>query len=253
MTPAVTLRGVSKSFGTLETIDAIDLEIEQGAFVSVIGPSGCGKSTLLRIIAGLEPPTSGEVTVHGVPAIEARRHKQVAIVPQHPGLLPWRTVRANASLLVDINKKANGPTTTDPIELLERVGLGGFLDARPYELSGGMQQRVALVRALSLGAPLLAMDEPLASLDEITRAEMRGLISQLVAGREVTTLFVTHSINEAVALSDRVLVASPRPARIVADIEIDLPRPRLDDVEDDPRFFELCGAVRHSLMKGTRG
>jgi len=253
MTTAVALRGVHKSFGTLETISGIDLDVEQGSFVSVIGPSGCGKSTLLRVVAGLEPATAGDVRVYGEPAIAARRHKQVAMVPQHPGLLPWRTVRANARLLVDINRKANGPTTADPVELLERVGLGAFLEARPHQLSGGMQQRVALVRALALGAPLLAMDEPLAALDEITRSEMRVLINQLVEGRNVTTLFVTHSIAEAVALSDRVLVTSPRPARIVADLQIDLPRPRPDDVDDDPHFFELCSQVRHALLQGTHG
>jgi NitT/TauT family transport system ATP-binding protein len=251
MTAAVSLRGLRKSFGTLETIAGIDLDIDEGSFVSVIGPSGCGKSTLLRVVAGLEPATSGAVLVNGEPAIAARRHKQVAMVPQHPGLLPWRTVRANARLLLDVNRKANGATTNDPIELLERVGLGSFLDARPHELSGGMQQRVALVRALALGAPLLAMDEPLAALDEITRSEMRGLLNQLVEGRNVTTLFVTHSISEAVALSDRVLVTSPRPARIVADVHIDLARPRADDVDDDPRFVELCGKVRHALLEGA--
>ena len=253
MTSAVSLRALRKSFGTLETISGIDLEIEQGSFVSVIGPSGCGKSTMLRVVAGLEPATSGTVLVNGEPATEARRHKQVAMVPQHPGLLPWRTVRANARLLLDVNSKANGPTTSDPIELLERVGLGSFLDARPHELSGGMQQRVALVRALALGAPLLAMDEPLAALDEITRSEMRGLLNQLVEGRGVTTLFVTHSISEAVALSDRVLVTSTRPARIIADINVGLVRPRSDAVEDDPRFFEMCMQVRHALMNGARG
>ena len=252
LTTAVTLRGLRKSFGSLETIAGIDLDIDQGTFVSVIGPSGCGKSTLLRVVAGLEATTAGEVLVHGEPAIAARRHKQVAIVPQNPGLLPWRTVRANASLLLDINRRANGPTTNDPIALLDRVGLTAFLEAHPHELSGGMQQRVALVRALALGAPLLAMDEPLAALDEITRSEMRGLINHLVEGRGVTTLFVTHSITEAVALSDRVLVSSPRPARIIADIAIDLTRPRPDDVEDDPRFFELCSQVRHALVEGGR-
>jgi NitT/TauT family transport system ATP-binding protein len=252
MVTAVTLRGLHKSFGTLETIAGIDLDIAAGTFVSVIGPSGCGKSTLLRVIAGLEPTTAGEVSVYGEPATAARRHKQVAIVPQHPGLLPWRTVRANARLLLDINSKANGSTTSDPIELLERVGLSAFLDARPHELSGGMQQRVALVRALALGAPLLAMDEPLAALDEITRSEMRVLLNQLVEGRGVTTIFVTHSISEAVALSDRVLVTSPRPARIIADIAIDLPRPRPDDVDDDPQFFELCSQVRHALLEAAR-
>ncbi len=252
MTSAVSLRGVRKSFGALETISGIDLEVESGSFVSVIGPSGCGKSTLLRVVAGLEPATSGDVLVYGEPAVEARRHKQVAIVPQHPGLLPWRTVRANARLLLDVNRTANGSTTSDPLALLERVGLGSFLDARPHQLSGGMQQRVALVRALALGAPLLAMDEPLAALDEITRSEMRGLLNQLVEGRGVTTIFITHSISEAVALSDRVLVSSPRPARIVADIDIDLPRPRSDDVDDTPRFFELCTQVRHALLHGAQ-
>jgi NitT/TauT family transport system ATP-binding protein len=252
MPTAVTLRGLRKSFGTLETISGIDLDVIEGTFVSVIGPSGCGKSTLLRVVAGLEPVSSGEALVYGEPAIAARRRKQVAIVPQHPGLLPWRTVRANARLLLDVNSKANGSTTTDPIELLERVGLTAFLDAHPHELSGGMQQRVALVRALALGAPLLAMDEPLAALDEITRSEMRVLLNQLVEGRGVTTIFVTHSISEAVALSDRVLVTSPRPARIIADIAIGLPRPRPDDVDDDPHFFELCSQVRHALLKGAR-
>ncbi len=252
MTSAVSLRGLRKSFGSLETISATDLDVDQGSFVSVIGPSGCGKSTLLRVVAGLEPATAGQALVYGEPATAARRHKQVAIVPQHPGLLPWRTVRANARLLLDVNSKANGSTTNDPIELLERVGLDSFLDAHPHQLSGGMQQRVALVRALALGAPLLAMDEPFAALDEITRSEMRGLLNQLVEGRGVTTIFVTHSIGEAVALSDRVLVTSPRPARIIADIGVDLPRPRSGDVEDDPRFFELCNQVRHALLQGAR-
>ena len=252
MTSAVSLRGLRKSFGNLEAIAGIDLEVEEGSFVSVIGPSGCGKSTLLRVVAGLEPSSAGSAAVYGEPAIEARRRKQVAIVPQNPGLLPWRTVRANARLLLDVNRKENGSTTSDPIELLERVGLGSFLDAHPHELSGGMQQRVALVRALALGAPLLAMDEPLAALDEITRSEMRGLLNQLVEGRGVTTIFITHSISEAVALSDRVLVSSPRPARIVADIEIDLPRPRPDDVDDDPLFFGLCRRVRHALLEGAQ-
>ncbi|MDP9463769.1 MAG: ABC transporter ATP-binding protein [Actinomycetota bacterium] len=252
MTSAVSLRGLRKSFGSLETISATDLDVDQGSFVSVIGPSGCGKSTLLRVVAGLEPATAGQALVYGEPATAARRHKQVAIVPQHPGLLPWRTVRANARLLLDVNSKANGSTTNDPIELLERVGLDSFLDAHPHQLSGGMQQRVALVRALALGAPLLAMDEPFAALDEITRSEMRGLLNQLVEGRGVTTIFVTHSIGEAVALSDRVLVTSPRPARIIADLGVDLPRPRSGDVEDDPRFFELCNQVRHALLQGAR-
>jgi NitT/TauT family transport system ATP-binding protein len=252
MVAAVSLSGVRKSFGPLGVIETTDLEIERGTFVSVIGPSGCGKSTLLRVIAGLEPPTTGSVSVNSEPANVARRHKRVAMVPQSPGLLPWRTVRANARLLLDVNRGANGASVNDPEMLLERVGLGGFVDAYPHQLSGGMQQRVALVRALTLGAPLLAMDEPFAALDEITRAEMRDLLNQLVAGREVTTVFVTHSISEAVALSDRVLVMSPRPSRVTADIAVDLPRPRGSDVDDETRFVELCAQVRHALHEGSR-
>jgi NitT/TauT family transport system ATP-binding protein len=252
MVAAVSLRGVRKSFGDLEVIESTDLDIEQGSFVSVIGPSGCGKSTLLRVIAGLEPASEGTATVHGEPAASARRHKHVAMVPQSPGLLPWRTVRANARLLLDVNRAANGATTNDPDELLERVGLTPFRNAYPHQLSGGMQQRVALVRALTLGAPLLAMDEPFAALDEITRAEMRGLLSELIQGRDATTAFVTHSIGEAVALSDRVLVMSPRPARFVADISVDLPRPRATDIEDDARFVEVCAQVRHALHEAIR-
>jgi len=247
---AVVLRQLAKSFADLATIEPLDLDIASGSFVSIIGPSGCGKSTLMRVIAGLEPASSGQASVYGEPPQHARAHKRVAMVPQHPGLLPWRTVHANARLLLDINRRANPSDAVDPLELLQTVGLGDFLHAYPHELSGGMQQRVALVRALALNAPLLVMDEPFAALDEITRAEMRVLLNQLVEGRDVTVLFVTHSITEAVALSDRVLVSSPRPARIVADITVDLARPRSVDVEDDPRFVELIAAVRHALREG---
>jgi NitT/TauT family transport system ATP-binding protein len=251
---AIVLRGLHKSFGDLETIAPLDLQIEAGSFVSIIGPSGCGKSTLIRVIAGLEAASGGDVTVFGEHARRARAHKHVAMVPQQPGLLPWRTVHANARLLLDINKRSTRPDAADPLDLLESVGLTDFLDAYPHQLSGGMQQRVALVRALALGAPLLVMDEPFAALDEITRADMRVLLNRLVDarsvdGQRVTVLFVTHSIDEAVALSDRVLVSSPRPARIIADIAVDLPRPRPVDVEDDPRFVELSAAVRHALRQ----
>jgi NitT/TauT family transport system ATP-binding protein len=172
------------------------------------------------------------------------------MVPQAPGLLPWRTVEANARLLLDVHTAANPTDAVDPTELLHEVGLGDFLQAYPHELSGGMQQRVALVRALALHAPLVVMDEPFAALDEITRAEMRLLLARLVEGRGATVLFITHSIPEAVALSDRVLVSSSRPGRIVADIEVDLPRPRAADVEDDPAFIALCAQVRHALHGG---
>jgi len=246
----IVLRDLTKAFGELPVVDPLSLDIAAGEFVSIIGPSGCGKTTLVRVIAGLEPATSGEVQVDDAPAVEARAHKRVAMVPQQPGLLPWRTVRANARLLLDVNRTANPTDAVAPEALLHEVGLAGFLDTYPHELSGGMQQRVALVRALALHAPLLVMDEPFAALDEITRAEMRVMLNRLVEGKGVTVLFVTHSISEAVALSDRVLVTSPRPANVVADIAIDLPRPRVADVEDDPRFVELCAEVRHSLHRG---
>ena len=246
----IVLRDLTKQFGELAVVDPLSLDIEAGQFVSIIGPSGCGKTTLVRVIAGLEPATGGEVEVDGAAPIEARTHKRVAMVPQHPGLLPWRTVRANARLLLDVNRSTNPVHAVAPEALLDEVGLGAFLDVFPHELSGGMQQRVALVRALALHAPLLVMDEPFAALDEITRAEMRVMLNRLVEGKGVTVLFVTHSITEAVALSDRVLVSSPRPTRLVADIAIDLPRPRSADVEDDPRFVELCAEVRHALHRG---
>ncbi|MDO8363205.1 MAG: ABC transporter ATP-binding protein [Actinomycetota bacterium] len=248
----IVLRDLTKSFGDLAVVDPISLEIEAGSFVSMIGPSGCGKTTLVRVIAGLERASGGEVLVDGAAPVDARAHKRVAMVPQQPGLLPWRTVKANSRLLLDVNRKANPPDAADPLALLHEVGLGEFLDAYPHELSGGMQQRVALVRALALHAPLLVMDEPFAALDEITRSEMRAILNRLVEGRGVTVLFVTHSIAEAVALSDRVLVSSPRPSNVVADIEIDLPRPRSADVEDEPRYVELCAQVRHALHGSMR-
>lgn len=246
----IVVRDLTKVYGDLEVLSPLSIDITEGSFVSIIGPSGCGKTTLMRIVAGLEPATSGVVEVGGGAPAEARRQKRVAMVPQAPGLLPWRTVEANARLLLDVHRAANPTDAADPVDLLREVGLGDFLDAYPHELSGGMQQRVALVRALALHAPLVVMDEPFAALDEITRAEMRLLLARLVEGRGATVLFITHSIPEAVALSDRVLVSSSRPGRIVADIDVDLPRPRPADVEDDPAFIALCAQVRHALHGG---
>ena len=248
----IVVRDLTKSFGNLPVIAPLQLQVEAGEFVSVIGPSGCGKTTLVRIIAGLEEASSGSVTVDGQTPAVARSAKRVAMVPQQPGLLPWRTVRQNARLLLDVNRAANPAQHDDPDALLHEVGLGAFLDALPHELSGGMQQRVALVRALALGAPLMVMDEPFAALDEITRAEMRSLLARMVEARSATVLFVTHSIGEAVALSDRVVVCGPRPAAVLADIHIDLPRPRPHDIDDLPRFVELCAEVRHALHRGAQ-
>jgi NitT/TauT family transport system ATP-binding protein len=251
--PLVRLAGVSKTFdqraGRVPAVAGVDLEIDRGEFVSLIGPSGCGKSTLLRLVGGLLATDGGEVTVGGQRPAAGRRAKQFGFVPQTPALLPWRTVRQNARLLTEVNRTSDGELSAAATEsLLEEVGLGGFLDAYPRELSGGMQQRVALVRAFSLGAPILLMDEPFAALDEMTRAEMRYLLLGLWERHGATVLFVTHSITEAVMLSDRVVVLTPRPARVAAVEDVTLPRPRHSGQEDTVAFLEHVTRVRQALQ-----
>lgn len=243
--------GVSKRFGSVEALSPVDLTIAPGEVVTLLGPSGCGKTTLLRMIAGLEPVSSGTITVDGAAPESARRHKRFGLVPQSPALLPWRTVEANARLLQDINVGANPSTLPDVVELLDRVGLADFSDAYPHELSGGMQQRVGLVRAFALGAPYLLMDEPFAALDEITRADMRHLLATLCEPTNTGVLFVTHSLAEAVFLSDRVAVLSARPGQVVGTVDVDLPRPRVPEIEDDPAFFAIETELRRLLHDGA--
>jgi NitT/TauT family transport system ATP-binding protein len=248
----IELRAVAKRFGEVAALDPIDLDVASGEFVTLLGPSGCGKTTLLRIIAGLEEPSDGQVRVDGEAPAVARQGKRIGFVPQAPALLPWRTVRKNATLLRQVNRRVAVPSAApDPVELLHEVGLEGFLDALPHELSGGMQQRVALVRAFALGAPLLLMDEPFAALDEITRADMRHLLGRLCERTGAAVVFVTHSIAEAVFLSDRVVVLTPRPGRVGGIVEIDLPRPRVADLEDRPEFFRHETALRAMLHAGV--
>lgn len=250
VTPTVVLDAVSKRFGTVEALRRVSLEVFDGEVVTLLGPSGSGKTTLLRIVAGLEPASAGMVEVHGGDPRAARASKRIAFVPQSPALLPWRTVAANARLLLEVNRSANAPDHPDADELLADVGLGEFRDALPHELSGGMQQRVGLVRAFALGAPILLLDEPFAALDEITRAEMRHLLARLCERIPTTVVFVTHSIAEAVFLSDRVAVLSPRPGEILEVVDIGLPRPRRAALEDDTRFFDLELRLRHALQQG---
>ena len=247
----IVLRGVSKAFGATRALDTVDLDVAPGEVVTLLGPSGCGKTTLLRIVGGLESPTDGTVTVDGQPPAAARERKRIGFVPQSPALLPWRTVEANARLLRDVNRTANSPEMPDPVALLDQVGLGEFRSACPHELSGGMQQRVALVRAFALGAPYLLMDEPFAALDEITRTDMRHLLADLCEPLNASVLFVTHSLAESVFLSDRVAVLSARPGRIVGVEDIDLPHPRTPELEDDPRFFAAETQLRHLLHEGA--
>lgn len=254
---AVSVRDVSKTFehGTtyVQALRDCSLEVESGSFVSVIGPSGCGKSTLLRLVAGLLQPDTGVVEVGGRSPAENRADKRFGFVPQTPSLMPWRTVLENVQLLNKINRRAdrrNPREKADEIDLLESVGLGEFLNSYPKELSGGMQQRVSLVRAFALGAPILLMDEPFAALDEITRNSMRYQLLELWDRRRKTVVFVTHSIPEAVMLSDRVVVLAARPGKVTADVSIDLERPRFAEMEDTDEFVGHARAVRSALTEG---
>ena len=249
---AIEVGAVSKRFGPTVALDQIELSVPPGQFVSVVGPSGCGKTTLLRLIAGLTATDSGTITVGSGGPRAAQRARQLGFVPQSPGLLPWRTVRANARLLTDVGRRHSGLSPAAVDELLEQVGLADFRHAYPHELSGGMQQRVALVRAFALDAPVLLMDEPFAALDEITRAEMRYLLVRLCEERDATVVFVTHSIAEAVMLSDRVIVMTGRPGRIEADMAIPLSRPRHPEQEERSEFFALLTALRRSLRVGAQ-
>jgi len=244
-------RSVSKSFGALDALAPVDLRVDDGETVTLLGPSGCGKTTLLRLIAGLEQPSSGDIVVNGMSPTDARRHKQIGFVPQSPALLPWRTVEGNARLLLDVNRRASPTTPSVSVgDLLVEVGLGDFRDAYPHELSGGMQQRVGLVRAFAIDAPILLMDEPFAALDEMTRTDMRHLLGRLCEPLGTTVLFVTHSIPEATFLSDRVAVMSPRPGRITEDVTVELSHPRRPELEDTEQFFHITTRLRSGLRAG---
>jgi NitT/TauT family transport system ATP-binding protein len=250
--PIIALEAVRQEFGDHRTttiaLDGIDLTVSPGEFVSILGPSGCGKSTLLRLVAGLLEPTLGTAAVNQQPPRNGRSAKTFALAPQQPALLPWRTVRQNARLLIDVNPQQDRAASNDVVDaLLHEVGLGGFTEAFPHQLSGGMQQRVALVRTFALQAPILLLDEPFAALDEITRADMRHLLLRLWEAHRSTALFVTHSIAEAVLLSDRVVVMSGRPGRIAASEDIVLPRPRTAEVEDTDAFDHHVRYLRRIL------
>ncbi len=252
MTSPIELHGVAKTFGTVEALTSVSLDVEPGELVTLIGPSGCGKTTLLRLIAGLDHPTAGSITVAGGTPDAARRAKRIGFVPQSPALLPWRTVEANARLLLDINRRASPDHPSVSVdELLAEVGLEEFRDAHPHELSGGMQQRVGLVRAFALDAPILLMDEPFAALDELTRTDMRHLLGRLCEQLGTTVVFVTHSIAEAAFLSDRVAIMSPRPGRVTETVPITLQHPRRPELEDTDEFFHVETGLRAALRAGS--
>ena len=221
----------------VHALGTVDLSVREGEFVSLLGPTGCGKTTLLRVVADLISPTRGVVMVRGQDAHVARRNNEFGFVFQEPALLPWRTVLANVRLPLEI-VGYDGDENARCEELLDLVGLLAFKNHYPHELSGGMKQRVALVRALSWGPSILLMDEPFSAVDELTRNRLQDDLLELWDLDKKTIVFVTHNITEAVYLGDRVLVFSSRPGRIVADITVQLERPRRPEVREEPRFIE---------------
>ena len=254
MTAHLRLEGVSKLFqangDALAALRDVDLEVYPGEFVSVLGPSGCGKSTLLKVIGGLLAPTSGSVLIEGKSPMEAQESKDIGYVFQSPSLLPWRSVIDNVLVPLQVNRRRNGGDQRKAENLVELVGLGQFRDYHPFQLSGGMQHRVALARALVFDPSLLLMDEPLASLDEITRSEMRYELLKIWGVDRKTVVFVTHSISEAVTMSDRVVVLSGRPGQIRGIVDIDLPRPRADFMERSQQFLQYTDSLYQMLGKG---
>lgn len=237
----------------VHALSDIDLDIAEGEFVSLIGPSGCGKTTLMRVIADLEQISAGQVLVNGVTPHDARLARAYGYVFQAPALFPWRTVLANVTLPLQIQGKGRAEARQIAVEHLERVGLKGFEGKYPWQLSGGMQQRVSIARALSFEPRILMMDEPFGALDEITRDRLNEQLQQLWQRERRTVVFVTHSIAEAVYLSTKIVVMSPRPGRIVKVIRSTLPDARDLDLRDTPEFMALAHEVREALADHHHG
>jgi NitT/TauT family transport system ATP-binding protein len=249
--PVVRLANVTKTFpqGNVTALEDIDLDLVPGEFVSLIGPSGCGKSTLLRVIGDLIEPTSGTVTVNGKSARRARNDRDYGIVFQDAVLFDWRTVAKNIALPLEMLGWDRERRRVRVREMLDLVELTAFADHHPWQLSGGMQQRVSIARALAFEPALLLMDEPFGALDEMTRERLNLELLSIWEKAGSTVVFDTHSISEAVFLSNRVVVMSPRPGRIAGIVEIDLPYPRTVETREAPRFFELVTQVRELLRK----
>jgi NitT/TauT family transport system ATP-binding protein len=249
--PAIRAVGVGRTFGTkagdVTALTGVDLEIAAGEFVSLIGPSGCGKSTLLRLIADLDQATSGELTVFGKPPARARLDQDYGIAFQQAGLLDWRTVGTNIALPLELHGVGKGERAARVTELAALVGLSDFVDRYPDQLSGGMQQRVAIARALAEHPRLLLMDEPFGALDEMTREYLQGELVRIARDTGAAVVFVTHSIPEAVFLSDRVVVMSPRPGRIRSIVETGFTGERGDALRESPEYFAKVTEVREAL------
>jgi len=254
---AVEAHGLGKVFSTrsgmVTALEDIDLLVRAGEFVALIGPSGCGKSTLLRLIGDLESPTSGDLTVFGKSPRLARQAQDYGIAFQQAGLLPWRTVRANIELPLELHGMGRAGRSARSAELLELVGLAEFAGHFPHQLSGGMQQRVAIARAFAEQPSLLLMDEPFGALDEMTRERMQTELVRICRESAAAVVFVTHSIPEAVFLADRVIVMSPRPGRVSDIVPIDLAgaAERGEELREDASFFAAVTKVREALHGGS--
>lgn len=251
---AVEIERLSLTFATAEgpvcALAEVDLRVARGDFVSLIGPSGCGKTTLLRLIADLERPSSGRIRVNGVSPGQAREARQYGYVFQAPALFPWRTLERNVALPLEVMGVPAAERRARARRYLEMVNLEGFEGRYPWQLSGGMQQRASIARALSFDPQLLLMDEPFGALDEIVRDKLNAQLLHLWAETGKTVVFVTHSIPEAVFLSTRVVVMSPRPGRIVDVVEVTLPADRTLDIRETPAFLAVAHRVREGLRAG---
>jgi NitT/TauT family transport system ATP-binding protein len=250
------LTGVSKAFesraGRVEALVDIDLTVPRGDLVALLGPSGCGKSTILRMVAGLEQPTTGTISVHGDPAADLATAGRLGIAFQDPALLPWRTIRDNIALPLERGRGRSARKDPSITELLELVGLADFADAHPGQLSGGMRQRASIARALVTEPEVLLLDEPFGALDEITRQHLNGELLRIWTVHRHTTVLVTHSVSEAAFLADTIVVMSARPGRIVEIVPNPLERPRGDELLSDSRFHALCDQLRTMLLSGHR-
>jgi NitT/TauT family transport system ATP-binding protein len=254
--PAVDCRGVSVRFlserRTVTALEDVSFSVQPGGFTSLLGPSGCGKSTLLRVVADLIAPSEGQMSVLGLSPEEARKNRSLGFVFQDAALLPWRTALQNVELPLEVGGRRSLPTgAATPRELLALVGLAGWENSYPHELSGGMRQRVAIARALLGGPRLLLMDEPFGALDEITRDRLNEELRRIWAETGATILFVTHSVYEAVFLADQVLVLAANPGRVAAVETIDLPRERDLLIRDTAAFVAIAARMRTHLGKGT--
>ncbi|MFV0358852.1 ABC transporter ATP-binding protein [Tropicimonas sp.] len=252
--PVIRARKLDLTFqtgdGPVQALRDVNLTIGKGDFVSFIGPSGCGKTTFLRVIAALEQPTGGDVTVNGMTPDAARRARAYGYVFQAAGLYPWRTIARNIKLPLEIMGYSRESQDENVERVLKLVDLEGFGNKYPWQLSGGMQQRASIARALAFDADILLMDEPFGALDEIVRDHLNEQLLELWARTGKTIAFVTHSIPEAVYLSTRIVVMSPRPGRITDVIESTLPRARPLDIRDTPEFLEIAHRVREGLRAG---